>query len=78
MDESASDTEVEIARETSIPVHAVPCSKIQCAPLKYRAQLKIIILCRKDFILTRERRLCFGQAGEHNINFKFRAAPVGW
>jgi hypothetical protein len=57
VDERASDTEVEIARDTSIPVHAVHCSAIQCAPLRYRAQLKMITLCSRDFILTRCFRL---------------------
>lgn len=55
VDETASATEAVSDRATSIPVHAVPCNNTQCAPLKYSAQLRMINLCRKDFILTLSR-----------------------
>ena len=35
---TASATVDSIEREMSIPVHAVVCSSIQCAPLRYSAQ----------------------------------------
>ena len=45
----ASDTEVAMERETSIPVHAVVCKTTQCAPLRYSAQQRIRSLCRDAF-----------------------------